>query len=418
MSKTLLRPPSGLVAALDIGSAKMACMVARIGGDRKPRLLGFGHQASAGVKKGAIVDMEAATQAISAVVHDAEMMAEERVSSVFVSMAGGGADSCIAHAETPVSGRAIQEIDVQRVLSLAHSQAPLVGRRIFHVLPLGFALDGQRGIEEPRGLHAEKLSVDLHVVSADEGPARNIEASAAGADLEVSTIVASGYASGLAVLKPDEQDLGATVIDIGGGSVSFAIFNGGKPIFVDSIPIGGQTLTHDIALVLKTPVLDAERLKAIDGSCIAAAADEHRLIAAPAIGEDDAANGHPATRADLVRVIHVRMEETFEMIAQRIRDAGMERASGGSLVLTGGGANLHGVAELAGKVMGKRARIGEPAGVLGLDQQMADPGFASVVGLLRYAAEDAAAVDIAQLAAVASGQSVIGRLGAWFKEHF
>lgn len=418
MTKQLLRPPSGLVAALDIGSAKMACMVARIGGDRKPRLLGFGHQASAGVRKGVIVDMEAATKAISAVVQDAETMADERVSSVFVAMAGGGSVSCVSHAETAVSGRAIQHHDVQRVLGLARSQAPLAGRRVLHVLPLGFALDGQRGVDEPRGLHAEKLGVDLHIVSSDEGPARNIEASAAGADLEVASIVAAGYASGLAVLKPDEADLGATVLDIGGGNVSVAIFNDGKPIFIDSIPIGGQTLTHDIALVLKTPIIDAERLKAIDGSCISAAADEHRLIAAPAIGEDDAATGHPATRADLVRIIHVRMEETFEMIAQRIRDAGMERASGGSLVLTGGGANLHGVSELAGNIFGKRARIGAPAGVLGLDHQMADPCFASVVGLLRYAAEDAAAADIAQLAAVASGQSVIGRLGAWFKEHF
>lgn len=418
MAKPMIRPPTGLVAALDIGSAKMACVIARIGGDRKPRLLGFGHQAAAGVRKGVITDMEAAVAAISAVVQEAETMADERVDSVFVAMAGGGAASSLGHAEAQIGGRAILDQDVQKALAQARGQVPLAGRRVLHVIPLGFSVDGARGVEEPRGLFGQKLGVALHLVSSDEGPIRNLEASAARAHLEVDGVVAAGYAAGLSVLSPDEAELGATVIDIGGGACSVAIFHGDKPIFVDAVPVGGQTVTQDIALVLKTPVSEAERLKAIDGSCISAASDEHRPIDAPAIGDDEMGGGHPATRADLVRVIHVRMEEVFEMIQQRIKDAGLERASGGSLVLTGGGANLHGVAELAGKVLGKRARIGLPAGVMGLDQRLADPGFASAIGLLRYAAKDAAAADIAQLAAVSGAHSVFGRLGAWFKEHF
>ncbi len=418
MTRALLRPPTGLVAILDIGSTKMACIIARIGGDRKPRLLGFGHQASAGVRKGVITDMEAATAAISAVVQEAETMADERIDSVFVGMAGGGALSCLGHAETSIGGRAVVEQDLQRVLQLARSQAPLAGRRVLHMLPLGYSVDDARGVDEPRGLFGEKLGVAMHIVSADEGPARSVEASAARAHLEVDGLVAAGYAAGLGVLTPDEAELGATVVDIGGGAASFAIFRGEKPIFVDSIPVGGQTVTQDIALVLRTPLADAERLKAIDGSCIAAASDEHRLIAAPSIGEEGPIGPQPATRADLVRVIHVRMEEVFEMIQQRIKDAGLERASGGSLVLTGGGANLHGVGDLAGRVMGKRARIGRPTGVMGLDERLSDPQFAVAIGLLRYAARDAAAADIAQLAAVSGASGVFGRLGAWFKEHF
>jgi len=418
MTKPMLRPPSGLVAALDIGSAKMMCVIARIGGDRKPRLLGFGHQAAAGVRKGVITDMEAATAAISAVVQEAETMADERIDSVFVTMAGGGAVSSIAHAETAVAGHPVSDADVQRVLHLARAQAPIAGSRLLHALPLGFILDEARGIDEPKGLFGDTLGVALHMVSADEGPARSVEAAAARAHLEVDGVVASGYAAGLGVLTPDEASLGATVIDIGGGAASVAIFLDDKPIFVDSIPVGGQTVTQDIALVLRTPVAEAERLKAIQGSCIAAAADEHRPISAPAIGEEDTILGQPATRADLVRVIHVRMEEVFEMIQQRIKDAGLDRASGGSLVLTGGGASLHGVAELAGRVMGKRARIGRPAGVMGLDERLSDPCFAAAIGLLRYAAKDAAGADIAQLAAVSGASSVFGRLGAWFKEHF
>lgn len=417
MTKSLIRPPTGLVAALDVGSAKMACVIARIGGDRKPRILGFGHQAAAGVRKGVITDMEAATAAISAVVQEAETMADERVDSIFVAMAGGAAASSIAHADTHVGGRAITELDVQRVLQLARAQAPLAGRRVLHVLPLGYAVDGARGVDEPKGLFGEKLGVALHIVSADEGPIRSVEAAAARAHLEVDSVVAAGYAAGLGVLSPDEADLGATVIDIGGGATSFAIFHGGKPIFIDAMPVGGQTVTQDIALVLKTPVADAERLKAIEGSCISAAADEMRPLDAAYLGDDDLA-GNVATRADLVRVIHVRMEEVFEMIRQRIKDSGLERASGGSLVLTGGGACLHGVAELAGRVMGKRARIGRPTGVMGLDERISEPCFASAIGLLRYAAKDAAAADIAHLAAVSGANGVLGRLGAWFKEHF
>lgn len=414
----MLKQPTGLVAALDVGSAKMACVIARIGGDRKPRLLGFGHQASAGIRKGVITDMDAATAAISAVVQEAESMADERVDSVFVSMAGGGGASSISHADAPINGHAIADADVQRVLNTARAQAPMAGRRLLHVLPLGFSVDDARGVDEPRGLFGDKLGVTLHMVSAEEGPARSVEAAAARAHLEVDGIVAPGYAAGLGVLSPDEAELGSTVIDIGGGAASVAIFHGDKPIFVDAIPVGGQTVTQDIALVLKTPLADAERLKAIHGSCIAAAADEHRLIDAPAIGEDDPAGAHAATRADLVRIIHVRMEEVFEMLQQRIKDAGLERASGGSLVITGGGASLHGVAELAGRVMGKRARIGRPAGVMGLDERLTDPCFAGAIGLLRYAAKDAAAADIAQLAAVSGASSMFGRLGAWFKEHF
>ncbi len=418
MAKQLIRPPSGLVAALDVGSAKMACVIARIGGDRKPRLLGFGHQAAAGVRKGVIVDMDAATAAISAVVQEAETMADERIDSVFVAMAGGGALSSLAHAETTIGGRAIAEADVQRALQSARSQAQVLGRRVLHVLPLGFSVGDARGIDDPRGLFGEKLGVSLHIVSADEGPARSVEAAAARAHLEVDGLVAAGYAAGLGVLSRDEAELGATVIDIGGGATSVAIFRGGKPIFVDSIPVGGQTVTQDIALVLKTPVAEAERLKAIEGSCIAAAADERRFIAAPPIGDDETGGQQPATRADLVRVIHVRMEEIFEMLQQRIKDAGLERASGGSLVLTGGGASLHGVSDLAGRVMGKRARIGKPTGMLGLDERLSDPGFAAAIGLLRYAAKDAAAADIAHLAAVSGANGVFGRLAGWFKEHF
>lgn len=419
MTKPLLKPPSGVVAALDIGSTKMACVIARIGGDRKPRLLGFGHQASAGVRKGVITDMAAATAAISAVVQEAESMADERVDSVFVSMAGGGAISTVAHAEMPLGEQAICDNDVRRALSLAQSQAPAIGRRVMHMLPLGFAVDGARGVDQPRGLFGDRLGVALHVVTAEEGPIRGVEASAARAHLEVDGVVAAGYAAGLGVLTPDESELGATVVDIGGGTTSVAIFGADKPIFIDSLSVGGQTVTQDIALVLKTPVADAERLKAIQGSCIAAASDEHRLLEAAYFGEDDAGTGaHHATRADLVRVIHVRMEEIFEMVQQRIKDAGLERASGGSLVLTGGGASLHGVAELAGKVMGKRARIGKPTGALGLDERLSDPCFAASIGLLRYAAKHAAAADIAQLAAVSSAGGVFGRLGAWFKEHF
>ena len=418
MVRPMAKPPSGLVAALDVGSTKMACVIARIGGDRKPRLLGFGHQASAGVRRGVITDMAAATAAISSVVQEAETMADERVDSVFVTMAGGGAVSCLGRAETPIGGRAVGDLDVDRVLQLARAQAPVQGRRVLHVLPLDYSIDEARGIEEPRGLFGDKLGVSLHIVSGEEGPAKSVEASAARAHLEVDQLVASGYAAGLGVLTPDEADLGATVIDIGGGTVSISIFRGDKPIFIDSIPVGGQTLTQDIAIVLKTPLADAERLKAIDGSCIAAVADEHRFLSAPTIGEDGHSGGQPSTRADLVRVIHVRMEEVFEMARQRIADAGLERASGGSLVLTGGGACLHGVSDLAGRVLAKRARIGRPGGVLGLDERLNDPCFAAPIGLLRYAAKDAAGADIAQLAAVSGAPGVFGRLGAWFKEHF
>ena len=418
MAKQMIRPPSGLVAALDIGSSKMACVIARIGGDRKPRLLGFGHRLSAGVRKGSIVDMEAATAAISAVVQEAETMADERISSMFVTLAGGDVRSDIRNAEVVIGGRAIVDQDVQRCLAQARSEVPLAGRRALHMLPLGYAVDSSRSVEQPRGLFADKLGVSLHVASAEEGPIRSVEAAAAQAHLEVDTMVAPSYAAALSVLKPDEAELGSTVIDIGGGTTSISVFQAGVPVFIDALSIGGNNVTQDIALVLKTTLADAERLKAIDGSCLSAADDENRVISAPTIGEDDLAGTYSASRADLIRVISLRMEELFEMVQQSIKDAGMARTSGGSLVITGGGANLHGVAELAGRVLGKRGRIGRPSGIMGLEERLTDPQFASAIGLIRYAAKDAASTDIVLLSQTSSTYSVLGRLGAWFKEHF
>jgi cell division protein FtsA len=362
--------------------------------------------------------MEAATAAISAVVQEAETMADERISSMFVTLAGGDVRSDIRKAEVVIGGRAIVDQDVQRCLAQARSEVPLTGRRALHMLPLGYAVDSSKSVEQPRGLFADKLGVSLHVASAEEGPIRSVEAAAAQAHLEVDTMVAPSYAAALSVLTPDEAELGSTVIDIGGGTTSISVFQAGVPVFIDALSIGGNNVTQDIALVLKTTLADAERLKAIDGSCLSAADDEHRVISAPTIGEDDLAGTYSASRADLIRVISLRMEELFEMVQQSIKDAGMARTSGGSLVITGGGANLHGVAELAGRVLGKRGRIGRPSGIMGLEERLTDPQFASAIGLIRYAAKDAASTDIVLLSQTSSTYSVLGRLGAWFKEHF
>ena len=409
---------TGLVAALDVGSSKICCLIAQAHNNGAIRIAGVGHHASLGIKSGAIIDMAAAQNSILTAVSAAEEMAGERIQEVILSVAGGSLASQNYSAKCSVSGKEISENEIRRLLARAGEIDQPIDRELLHCLPVGYTVDGTRGVRDPRGMFADELTANMHLVTARAAGLRNLASCIERCHLDIECAVAAPYASGLACLVEDEIDLGATIIDMGGGTTSIAVFYDGALIFTDSIALGGQHVTNDIARGLSTPLTQAERMKTLYGSAIISSSDELGIIDVPLIGEQTSARPNHVSRSLLNGVIRPRLEETFEIIRARLDQAGLTKTAGRRLVLTGGASLLAGVSELAGLVMEKKVRIGRPLRVSGLADATSGPGFSAAAGLLRFAVEkytdDTDPVDMAPVRAGIR----FSRLGQWFKENF
>lgn len=418
MRKTRLTPRHGLIAALDVGSNKICCFIARAEDDGRPRVIGIGHQLSRGVRGGAIVDMEAAESAILTAVHAAEQMASETIQDVIVNVSGGYPASQTVGVEVTIAGHEVGDGDLRRVLQ--HGQ-PMDGngeRQLIHSIPVGYTIDGSRGIRDPRGMYGERLGVDIHLVTASAGAVRNLATCVARCHLDIRGLVVSPFASGLATLVEDEMDLGVTVIDMGGGTTTIAVFFDGNVVFTDSVPIGGAHVTSDIARGLSTPIVHAERMKTLYASCIASPADEREVIAVPQVGEDESDQISNVPRSILVGIVQPRLEETFELVRARLEASGFDKIAGRRVVLAGGASQLSGVRELAALVLDKQVRMGRPIRVAGLAEATAGPAFATCAGLLNYALHAEAEQPRPGRAQAEEPNGLIGRLGHWFRENF
>ncbi|MGH6799667.1 MAG: cell division protein FtsA, partial [Roseiarcus sp.] len=286
MTKLAERPRRGLVAALDVGTSKLCCFLSRVE-EEGPRIVGIGHQISRGLRNGLIVDIEAASQAILNTVHTAEQMAGETISEIVVNLSGGLAASRIVKAEIALNGREVVNGDMRRVLNQGYMLKETADREVIHSIPVGFSIDGSRGIRDPRGMFGQRLGVNMSIVSANAAAVRNLAACIARCHLEIAALVVSPYAAGLAALVPDESNLGVTIIDMGGGTTTIAVFFDGNLVFTDCVPVGGIHVTNDIARGLSTPIIHAERMKTLYGSAIASASDEREMITVPQVGEED-----------------------------------------------------------------------------------------------------------------------------------
>ncbi|QQS14969.1 MAG: cell division protein FtsA [Rhodospirillales bacterium] len=415
--RTVVKARNGIVAALDIGTSKVVCFVARVDGSGL-RVIGIGHHPSTGVRSGNIVDMEAATRAISSAVGAAEEMCGETVREVIVGVGGGQPASHSQALETQVGHHEIGERDVRRLLSQAHLPAETADRDLIHTLPVGYAVDGSP-VVEPRGMYGERLGVDIHLVTAASGAMRNLSMCVKRAHLDLADRVAAPYAGGLSALVADERNLGSTLIDMGGGTTSIAVFYEGHLVHVDSIPIGGGHVTSDIARGLSTPVADAERMKTLIGRAKARPNDEYDIIDVPLIGEHERTTPNHVPRSILVGIIRPRIEETFELVRSRLEASGVDRLAGGRAVLVGGASQMDGVSEVAADILNKKVRLGGPLKVAGLADSTAGPGFATCAGLLMYAARQAQATTQSTADAADSHTAGrFGRIGSWIRENF
>lgn len=428
--KPLPARKSAVLCVLDVGTTKIACLIARLapaeqsdmlrGRTHRCRILGIGHQRSRGLKGGVVVDMEEAELAIRHAIDAAERMAGVQAESIIVNVTGGRLGSQHYSAHVNVGGAPVGDYEIHRVLEAAASYTAAQGRAVLHSLPTGFSLDGASAISDPKDMIGEQLGADMHVASCDTAAVRNLMLAVERCHLDIEAMVATPYASALAVLADDEPEMGATVIDMGGGTTSIAVFANGRLIHVDAIAVGGNHITMDVARGLTLKLSDAERIKTYYGSCIGSASDDRETISITQVGNEDDVPSH-MPKSQLVHIIRPRVEEILELVRERLNGAGFNNLEGQRIVLTGGASQLTGMAETARKVLSPTLRIGRPLGVQGLPESAKSPAFAGAVGLLIYpqfAAIEHFEPRRSRILQAASGDGYIARVGRWLKASF
>lgn len=399
-------PPRRLArtyAAVNVGSFRISAMIMGETESGELQVLGSGHRASAGIKRGYVTDMAAASHAIRDAVERAEKSANSSVRSIWVACAGAGLASNVASVDIEIGGRRIEDEDVEQLLIHARAMIQPDGRTVLHAQPAHYTLDGAHGVANPRGLHAERLGVDIHVMLADGAPVRNLTEAVQNAHLEVEGVVAAPLAAGHACLSIEERELGVALVEIGADVTNVAVFAGGMLLGLRAVPIGSADITDAIASSFGIRRSQAERLKCVAGSAVASPADHRELIPVNGPGEagDGPAGDAPAgplargaddknriVRAELVGVVTQHLAILTGEIGKALKDMGFSGTRAGQVVLTGGGAELAGMADFVQGALGMPVRLGRPPQLSGMPEAHHAPGFATLAGLCLYAAED------------------------------
>ncbi|MFZ0126304.1 MAG: cell division protein FtsA [Xanthobacteraceae bacterium] len=418
---------SALVVALDIGTSKIACLIAKLRpnaqGEALRRrshsieVLGFSHTISHGIKGGAVVDLVAAEAAVRNAVDLAERSAKVQVDAIVASISAGRIGSERLAAEVDIQG-SVSDNDIARALAAGHRSSARQGRVLLHALPIGFSLDGTHGVREPRGMLARRFGLDMHLATADLGACRNLMLVIERCHLDVEAMVAGAYASGLSTLADDEADVGAAVVDFGAGTTTLSVFGNGRFVHADGFALGGNHVTMDLARGLSIGLQSAERLKTLYGNVLPGGSNDRDLIALPEVrGEDAPAS---VSRGTLTQIIGPRIEEILEMVRDRLMTSPLAAEPRGRVILTGGGSLLTGLADLAGRILGRPVALGRPLGIAGLPDGAKGPAFAALAGLLVY--PQAAHLEhfeprhARQYRAETGGY--VARVGRWLRESF
>lgn len=397
--------------AVNPGSFRISAMIMGLTEAGELQVMGSGHRASQGIKRGYVTDMAAATYAIRDAVERAEKNAGTSIQSVWVGCAGAGLASRVSKVEIDIGGRRVEEEDIQALLLAARDAIQPDGRMVLHAQPAHYTLDGAHGVANPRGLHAERLGVDIHITLADGAPVRNLTEAVQNAHLDVEAVVAAPLAAGYACLTDEERDLGVALVEIGADVTNVAVHAGGMLLGLSALPFGSSDITDAIASAFGTRRFEAERLKCVSGSAMASPADHREMVLIAPPSEDSAAQGKAAdrsvARAELVSIVTQNLALLTREIGRALKDMGFTGPHGGQIVLTGGGAELAGIADYAQGALGRPCRIGRPLALHGLPEAHATPGFSTLAGLCLYAADDP--VDIRT---IGQGYQMSSRYGA------
>jgi cell division protein FtsA len=419
-----------VVAALDVGSSKVVCLIGRL----RPRgpqqvltrrshsveVIGFGHTVARGTKAGTVVNLVQAEDAIRRAVDAAERMASVEIEAVVLSISSGRPASELFAAEIQIVGSAVSENDIAGVLAAGSRHSLREGRAVLHSLPVGYSIDGVNGIRDPRGMLGARFGVDMHVATTDVTAARNLLLAVERCHLDVEAMAAAPYVAGLAVLVDDEADLGAAVVDMGAGTTTLAAFQAGRLVHIDGFALGGHHVTMDLARGLNARITDAERIKTLYGTVLSGGSDERDMITVPPLDEHESEQAQFVSRATAASIIRPRVEEILEMVRDRLAVCPIAADRRGHVVLTGGASQLNGLPELAARLLGRPVRLGRPLGIAGAPDSAKGPAFAVAAGLLVYPQaahlEHSEAQRKRQLMTGTGGY--FARVGRWLRESF
>lgn len=403
-----------IIVGLDIGTTKIAVIVAQRGVGGKVDIIGIGTHPSKGLRKGVVINIEATVNSIQLAVEEAELMAGCEISSVFAGIAGGHIKGFNSHGIVAVKNKEVSTKDVERVIDAARAVAIPMDREILHILPQEYIVDEQDGIREPLGMSGVRLEAKVHIVTGSVSSAQNIVKSANRVGLSVSDIVLEPIASAEAVLSPEEKELGVAMVDIGGGTTDITVFHAGAIKHTAVLPLGGNHLTNDIAAGLRTPASAAEEIKRRYGCAKSSAVQSSEIIEVSSTGGREP---RVMARQVLADIIEPRMEEILRLVHRELIRSGFDEFLTAGVVLTGGTVLLDGTVELAEDIFGMPVRIGYPTGVGGLVDVVDSPAFATGVGLVLYGARTREH-NAFKAPGVSLFERVRTRMMGWFSAHF
>jgi cell division protein FtsA len=371
-----------IIVAIDIGTTKICTLVAREETPGQLRILGVGLEPSQGIRKGVVVDMAAASQAVVRSVEKAERTCGLEIEAALVSLAGSHISSVNSRGVVGVAGRTIDADDIARAVDAARAVAIPHNREVIHIIQRGFSIDGQEGIRKPLGMHGYRLEVETHIITASAASVENLRQCVAAAGVEVSQFVLNPLAAAEVALTETEREMGVVVCDLGGGTTSMAIYIDGDVWHTNVLAVGGDHITSDIAHGLRLPVSQAEEIKLQHGHAVRSEVSPEESFTVRPFGEEQPIQ---INRQELAHIIEARVEETFSLVLQEIKRSGYDGLLPAGMVLTGGSSLLPGMRSVASRTLGVPVRVARPEGLIGMIDKLDSPAFAVGVGMLRWA---------------------------------
>jgi cell division protein FtsA len=403
-----------LIVGLDIGTSKIAAIVAEMKPEGGFEVIGMGSSPSRGLKKGVVVNIESTVNAIQRALEEAELMADCKIRDVWTGIAGSHIRSFNSHGMVAIKDREVAQSDVDRVVETAKAIPIPTDQQILHVLNQEFVIDGQEDVREPLGMSGVRLEVKVHIVTGAVSAAQNIMKCVRRCGLEVSDLILQPLASAMAVLSEDEKDLGVCLVDIGGGTSDIAVFTQGAIRHTAVIPIAGDQITNDIAMALRTPTKEAEEIKRRYGCALRELADPQEMVEVPGVGER---GSKKMSRQTLAEVIEPRVEELYSLVQAELRRSGFEELLSSGIVITGGSAAMQGMVELGEEVFHMPVRLGLPSYAGGLSEVIRNPRYSTGVGLLMAGLSQHQRQQIEKMQS-GSFKQIVGRMKKWFETNF
>jgi cell division protein FtsA len=402
-----------LIVGLDIGTAKITCLVAEIRQDGRLNVIGLGTQPSHGLRKGVVVNIEATVDAISRVIQEVELMADCKIRDLYTGIAGSHIKSFNSNGMVAIKDKEVSPMDVERVIEVARAMPIPADQQILHILTQEFIIDGQDGVREPIGMSGVKLETKVHIVTGAVSAAQNVVKCVRRCGLEVLDLILQPLASSYVTLSEDEKELGVCLVDIGGGTTDIAVFTQGAIRHTAVLPVAGDQITNDIAMALRTPTSEAEDIKIRHGVAMHTLADPAEMIEVPGVGDRPP---RKLSRQALADVIEPRVSELFELVQAELRRSGYEELLSSGIVLTGGASVMKGMVELGEEIFHMPVRVGAPMYEGSLADVVCQPRYATAMGLVQEGvAQRRRGIQARESRNV---RQIFGRMKSWFERNF